>query len=165
MGLSYIPPVNLHSPGAIGDVTPSTIAGTVVTSNAVNAGATIVLAGGSGDPTMAGGIFFGVTPTAGNHTLLGNPGNNVTLNGPGGVDVRIAVQLDNIIICSSARAAFSKPVNLQSYTVATLPGGTVGDTAFVTDASTTIILGLGLAAVGGGANKVPVYYDGAWKIG
>lgn len=58
---------------------------------------------------------------------------------------------------------------LTSYTVATLPAAATagaGATAFVTDANTTIILGLGLAVVGGGANKVPVYSDGTnWLIG
>lgn len=58
---------------------------------------------------------------------------------------------------------------LTSYTVATLPAAATagaGATAFVTDANTTIILGLGLAVTGGGANKVPVYSDGTnWLIG
>lgn len=55
---------------------------------------------------------------------------------------------------------------LRNFTVATLPAApAVGATAFVTDAVATIITGLGLAPVGGGTNKVPVYYDGAWKIG
>lgn len=55
---------------------------------------------------------------------------------------------------------------LRNFTVATLPAApAVGATAFVTDAMATIITGLGLAPVGGGTNKVPVYYDGAWKIG
>lgn len=56
---------------------------------------------------------------------------------------------------------------LTSYVVASLPTGLpAGATAFVTDASTTIILGLGATVVGGGANKVPVYFDGTnWIIG
>ena len=41
-----------------------------------------------------------------------------------------------------------------------------GAIRFVTDASTTIILGLGTTVVGGGANRVPVYSDGTnWIIG
>jgi len=55
------------------------------------------------------------------------------------------------------------------FTVATLPSAAtagVGAWAFVTDASTTIILGLGLTVVGSGANKVPVYSNGTnWIIG
>lgn len=58
---------------------------------------------------------------------------------------------------------------LTSYTVATLPSAATagaGATAFVTDASTTLILGLGGTVTGGGANKVPVYSDGTnWIYG
>lgn len=58
---------------------------------------------------------------------------------------------------------------LSSYTVAGLPAASAagaGATAFVTDASTTLILGLGGAVTGGGANKVPVYSDGtSWIYG
>lgn len=53
-------------------------------------------------------------------------------------------------------------------TVGNLPAaaGNQGLRAFVTDASTTLILGLGLVVVGSGANAVPVYSDGAaWRIG
>lgn len=58
---------------------------------------------------------------------------------------------------------------LTNYAVASLPSASVagaGATAFVTDGSTTLILGLGLAVAGGGANKVPVYSDGTnWIVG
>lgn len=58
---------------------------------------------------------------------------------------------------------------LTSYTVANLPAAAtagVGATAFVTDASTTLILGLGGVVTGGGTNKVPVYSDGTnWVYG
>lgn len=56
-------------------------------------------------------------------------------------------------------------------TVAGLPstaatGAVKGARAFVSDGSTTVILGLGLAVVGGGANNVPVYHDGtSWIVG
>lgn len=60
-------------------------------------------------------------------------------------------------------------VTLSSFTVATLPSAATsgaGATAFVTDASTTLVLGLGTTVVGGGANKTPVYSDGTnWIIG
>lgn len=46
---------------------------------------------------------------------------------------------------------------------ATVGAGTRG---FVSDGSTTLILGLGLTVVGGGSNKVPVYSDGTnWIVG
>ena len=58
---------------------------------------------------------------------------------------------------------------LTNYTVANLPAAATagqGATAFVTDASTTLILGLGGTVAGGGANKVPVYSDGtSWLYG
>lgn len=61
------------------------------------------------------------------------------------------------------------PIQLKSYTVAGLPSASTsgaGATAFVTDASTTLILGLGGTVAGGGANKVPVYSDGTnWVYG
>lgn len=49
-------------------------------------------------------------------------------------------------------------------TVATLPTGqTAGARSFVTDANATTFNSV---VAGGGANKVPVFYDGAaWKIG
>ncbi|NBX03385.1 MAG: hypothetical protein EBR02_04875 [Alphaproteobacteria bacterium] len=49
-----------------------------------------------------------------------------------------------------------------TYTVATLPAGTNNDTTFVSDALAPV---WGAAVVGGGAVRVPVYYDGAWKVG
>lgn len=56
-----------------------------------------------------------------------------------------------------------------SVTLATLPAASTagaGARAFVSDASTTLILGLGGTVTGGGANKVPVYSDGTnWIYG
>lgn len=58
---------------------------------------------------------------------------------------------------------------LTNYLVANLPAAATagaGATAFVTDATNTIIVGLGLTVVGGGSNKVPVYSDGTnWIVG
>lgn len=60
-------------------------------------------------------------------------------------------------------------VQTPAMAVASLPAAATagaGAVAFVTDGSTTVILGLGLAVVGGGANKVPVYSDGTnWIVG
>lgn len=51
-------------------------------------------------------------------------------------------------------------LRLKNYTVATLPTGTRGDTAYVTDALTPTYLAV---AVGGGAVVAPVFYNGtAW---
>ncbi len=55
------------------------------------------------------------------------------------------------------------PVRLFGYTVATLPAGTVGDTAYVTNA---LAPAFGAAVVGGGAVTIPVFFDGAnWIVG
>lgn len=62
-------------------------------------------------------------------------------------------------------ATWAIPINL-SYLVAGLPMATAGATAFVTNATMDIVTGLGTIVIGGGANKVPVYADGAnWLIG
>lgn len=52
---------------------------------------------------------------------------------------------------------------LLGYTVDTLPTGTQGDVAFVTDSSTSVFLD---PVVGGGAIVTPVFFDGAdWVVG
>jgi hypothetical protein len=77
--------------------------------------------------------------------------------------------LQAVLATSNATNAGSvtQPVQLPVLTVAKLPpaASMQGAMAFVTDATQTAILGLGLAVVGGGANKVPVYSDGTnWLI-
>mgnify|MGYP001591645943 FL=1 len=52
----------------------------------------------------------------------------------------------------------SLPQTLKGYTVATLPAGVQGDTAYITDATAPTYLG---ALVGGGAVVTPVFYNGA----
>lgn len=55
---------------------------------------------------------------------------------------------------------FFAPVQLKNYTVATLPSGTQGQTAYVTDATAPTYLG---ALTGGGAVVCSVFYNGsAW---
>jgi len=54
------------------------------------------------------------------------------------------------------------PVGLPGYTVATLPAGTQGDVAFVTDATAPTFLA---TVTGGGAVVTPVFYDGTnWVV-
>lgn len=55
------------------------------------------------------------------------------------------------------RLVSSVPVTLQGYTVATLPTGAQGDTAFCTDLTTPTYLGI---AVGSGSVAAPVFFDG-----
>ncbi len=63
---------------------------------------------------------------------------------------------------SGPSAVFDAVVRLKGYTVATLPAGTVGDTAYVTDALAPVFLG---AVAGGGAITCTVFYNGAnWVV-
>jgi hypothetical protein len=55
------------------------------------------------------------------------------------------------------------PVRLKGYTVGTLPAGTVGDTAYVTDATAPT---WNAALTGGGAVVCKAFYNGAaWVAG
>ena len=57
----------------------------------------------------------------------------------------------------SGNVSFGSTARLAGFTVATLPAGTVGDTAYVTDALAPVYL---TAVVGGGAVTTPVFFDG-----
>lgn len=71
-----------------------------------------------------------------------------------------AQSLTTRLTLSSTAGTFTAPVILPAYTVATLPAGTVGMVAYVTDATAPTYLG---ALTGGGAVKCPVFYNGtAW---
>ena len=66
-------------------------------------------------------------------------------------------------ITSAGTVTVDKPFRLKGYTVATLPAGTVGDTAYVTD---SLAPAFGVAVAGGGAVTIKVFYDGAaWIVG
>lgn len=54
------------------------------------------------------------------------------------------------------------PVRFKGYTVATLPAGTAGDNAYVTDALAPTFLA---TVVGGGAVITPVFYNGTNWVG
>ena len=62
------------------------------------------------------------------------------------------------ILAISASVDITGVVSTSGYTVATLPAGTVGDRAYVTDA---LAPAYGVAVAGGGAVTVPVFYNGA----
>ncbi len=64
----------------------------------------------------------------------------------------------NGTLTSTGKINFGAPGNLKSYTVATLPVGTQGDFAYVTDALAPTFLG---ALTGGGTVVTPVFYNGA----
>ena len=58
---------------------------------------------------------------------------------------------------TTARLDAALPIQLQGYTVAGLPAGVEGDTAYVTDALAPVY---GAAVTPGGAVTIPVFYDG-----
>lgn len=64
---------------------------------------------------------------------------------------------NRLSLTSSGYLVHTAPLRLKNYTVATLPAGTQGDTAFVTDALAPAFL---TALVGGGAVVTPAFYDG-----
>lgn len=126
------------------------------------------------DSTKAATFAVGVT--AGGFTATGAISTDTLLNirhvGPAGV-IFDATADGVVIIQNWAQSAYGTlwVKNLQTVpsTVAALTAAATagaGARAFVTDASTTVVLGLGLTVTGGGANKVPVYSDGTnWIIG
>jgi len=61
-------------------------------------------------------------------------------------------------ITAAQRVVAAKTICTAGYTVATLPAGTVGDRAYVTNA---LAPAYGVAVAGGGAVTVPVFYNGA----
>ncbi len=71
------------------------------------------------------------------------------------VDYNEITALTNIT--ANSFVASSGTIRLKNYTVATLPSGTQGDTAFVTDALAPTYL---TTVVGGGAVVTPVFYNG-----
>lgn len=62
------------------------------------------------------------------------------------------------IFAISASVAITGVVSTSGYTVATLPAGTVGQRAYVTDA---LAPAYGVAVAGAGAVTIPVFYNGA----
>jgi len=88
------------------------------------------------------------TPSTQRHVLItaGAAAGNATIGVSGG------------ILAISASVAITGVVSTSGYTVATLPAGTVGDRAYVTDA---LAPAYGVAVAGGGAVTIPVFYNGA----
>lgn len=66
-------------------------------------------------------------------------------------------------IVTTGKITVGTTLKLKGYTVATLPAGTVGDCAYVTNA---LAPAWGVAVAGGGAVTVKVFYNGAnWIVG
>lgn len=115
----------------------------------------IVNTGGNGllgvESSAAGGTFAGSTAYA---MIFGS--DNAT-------DLCLASNSTVRLTINGARVTSTVPIKLKGYTVATLPAGTVGDSAYVTDALAPTFL---VAVAGGGTITTPVFYNGtAWVAG
>lgn len=98
--------------------------------------------------------------TAGYTALLINPTETATGSGIKNLINAQVGGTDKFTVSNTGVTTLSNVLRLKSYTVATLPTGTVGDLAYVTDAVAPTYLG---ALTGGGTVKVPVFYNGtAW---
>ena len=163
--------MGLAASGANADITslaPSggslAVTGTLAASGAITAstGASGKVRIGSvpADTTYAG-VWLGTTavgsPDFTNYAFLSD-GAETILNGPTSFALRIAN--GNVLQGSTTRLTAQVPLRLKGYTVATLPAGTVGDVAYVTDATAPTYLG---TLTGGGSVVAPVFYNGsAW---
>lgn len=103
---------------------------------------------GSLSNTQAAAIAALTTSATGGYLRL-----KTAQNGTGVMTTRIEMT-DAGVINIPGNIAVSGPINLGSFTVATLPAGTVGATAYVTDATAPTYLG---ALTGGGAVRCPVF--------
>jgi len=118
---------------------------------ALSPAGTVTSVGGTG--TVNGLTLSGTVTTSGNLTL----GGTLSLASP----PAIGGTTPSTGVFTYVRTV---AVVLSSLPSAATAG--VGARAFITDGSTTIILGIGTTAVGGGSNNVPVYSDGTnWIIG
>lgn len=109
-----------------------------------------------GNVSAAGGIKMFIDDSTGINIQAPGATINIGANGFGNDST---IQIDD----TAETISVTKPFTLKGYTVATLPTGVVGQTAYITDALTPVF---GATAVGGGAVTVPVFFDGAtWIVG
>lgn len=118
---------------------------------------------------QAGGATSGATNKAGGNLILApglstGTGNNQILfqtSTPGASGTADNALVTRATLDSTA-LVMTVPVTLKGYTVATLPAGTQGMTAFVTD---SLAPAWGVAVVGGGAARAMVWYNNAnWTV-
>lgn len=155
----------------LGLVTSSTDTDTLITiaPNGVATGCAFLLVESSTFPPPSGGynMWFG----GGFGGSISGAWNFASLvNGQAtSVAMPIAFVISNsggryaILTLNPSEIVCAAPVRLQGYTVATLPAGNIGDTAYVTDALVPTFLG---TLTGGGTTGTPVFYNGtAWVAG
>lgn len=174
MSSSYTP--NLASPGPIGNTTP----GTVKTTNLIIASGGII---SSSDDTIRmdeigdirGRAFSGPVPAP--VWEINGIDNIFYLTRNTKIIWGTSLFSGDVVITSSSAGVLtltdngsgSGYIRTVPVIVASLPSAATagaGAKGFVSDGSTTVVLGLGLTVIGGGANKVPVYSDGTnWIVG
>lgn len=111
---------------------------------------------GSGGIKVFGGYLF-LSNSGG--TALYSAGNSF-FRGTIADDSNATFQINGGI--TAGRTFFNGPMKMKGYTVATLPTGSVGDHAYVTDALAPTFLA---TVVGGGAVITPVFYNGTNWVG
>jgi hypothetical protein len=84
-------------------------------------------------------------------------------NGSNAIPTRTDVYTKIETLAPLASPVFTTPIRLKGYTVSTLPAGTQGDTAAVTDA--TVVPAKGVAPVAGGAAYGVVVHNGTIWVG
>ena len=164
------PTTGWYSPGADAIRSPNsvtiddnlTVSGGTIKQSVTNDGLRVI--GGTVSGTDASLEVFGSTHA----TLVNNANLNAAVtkirSTDGGTTVAtftastLATTLaGNLTVSGTGTSLFSGPIRLKNYTVATLPAGTQGDKAFVTDALGPTYL---VTVVGGGAVVTEVFYDG-----
>lgn len=120
----------------------------------------------TGTMTHSTGAFVGVslTPTynqtgasAATDLLINRTETAVGSGAQNFIDLQ-ASTVSKFKIANTGKVTLGNTLTLKGYTVSTLPTGTQGDIAFVTDALTPTFL---VTAVGGGAVVSPVFYNGS----
>jgi hypothetical protein len=117
--------------------------------------------------SASGEAYAGTLDVTGN-TTLGTSGNTVqvegTLNVTGGASIggNVTLGTGTDVITVNSYLNVSGPVTIHNYTVATLPTGSLGMRASVSDAN---ICGFNSYVAGGGSLFCPVIYNGSGWVG
>lgn len=133
---------------------------------------------GSGNVILKQGLASTGVTTGNNNTVIGNvtglptDASNLALLSDGSGNIAIRKEADNSLLAPTLTNALidsggvkslvtkeylTEHLKLKGYTVATLPVGTIGDNAYVTDALTPTYLGI---VIGGGAVTCKVFFNG-----
>lgn len=138
-----------------GTITSTATAGALILSGATTINRRLDI-GNTGQTTN-----IGVDSSTGGAAIGGGAAYSTFINS-GAATSPVQIGVNGVLIGNFTSTTFisSVPIRLKNYTVATLPAGTQGDTAFVTDALAPTFL---TALTGGGAVVTPAFYNGtAW---